>query len=150
MSPDWRREPTSKRAREARGVAPLPSTTSRSKPPTSRVELRLSDDLAAELRSLAQANDRTIAAEARRALVAHIHPENAQRPGVESGTPHPANRPVGLAAMSGNRSPRPATRPLASTGRELCSTCHKVLVWADGKLICPRFGCSGHKPGSAS
>jgi hypothetical protein len=33
---------------------------------------------------------------------------------------------------------------------ERCSTCGGTLVWANGRLICPRVGCPGHIPLAAS
>jgi uncharacterized Zn finger protein (UPF0148 family) len=35
------------------------------------------------------------------------------------------------------------------TGRERCATCGGVLLWADGRLVCPRPACPGHKDRSA-
>ncbi len=36
--------------------------------------------------------------------------------------------------------------PLGGT----CSTCNGVLLWANGRLVCPRPHCPGHNPGNAA
>ncbi len=32
---------------------------------------------------------------------------------------------------------------------ECCSTCGRALLWAGGRLICPRPGCPGHTCGAS-
>ncbi len=93
-------------------------------------------------------------------LYPRVSPRTPVPPCTESlraRTPPPARTRVGggYTRVRGYKPPPPltaqggpgdGTEAAPMTAAETCSRCGAPLVWADGRLVCPRAPCRGHQP----